>query len=75
MLTHAKILVWGAYNFEKMPKTRLRNVTEDYLKSRKNQTNGDRDLKYGKKIIGRVSSNRFRRVTCLLTPKFCSGCL
>ena len=73
MLTHAKILVWGAYNFEKMPKTGLRNVVEDYSKSRKNQTNGDRDLKYGKKIIGRVSSDRFRRVTCLLSQKFWSG--
>ena len=47
MHTHPKILVWGAYNFEKMPKTGLRNVGDVYLKSRKNQTNGDRDLKYG----------------------------
>ena len=47
MLPHAKILVLGAYNFKKMPKTGLRNVADVYLKSRKNQTNGDRDLKYG----------------------------
>ena len=49
MLTHPKILVWGAYNFEKMPKTGFRNVADVYSKSRKNQTNGDRDLKYGLK--------------------------
>ena len=49
MLTHLKILVWGAYNFEKMPKTWFRNVADGNLKSRKNQTNGDRDLKYGLK--------------------------
>ena len=49
MLTHPKILVWGAYNFEKMPKTGLWNVADVYSKSRKNQTNGDRDLKYGLK--------------------------
>ena len=68
MLTHPKILVWGAKHFEKLPKTGFRNVVDVYSKSRKYQINGDRDLKYGKKIIGRVSSNRFRRVTCLLTP-------
>ena len=49
MLAHAKILVLGAYNFEKMPKTGFRNVANVYLKARKNQTNGDRDLKYGLK--------------------------
>ena len=49
MLTHPKILVWGAYNFEKMPKTGFWNVTDVYSKSCKNQTNGDRDLKYGLK--------------------------
>ena len=49
MLTYPKILVWGAYNFEKMPKTGFRNVVDVNLKSRKNQTNGDRDLKYGLK--------------------------
>ena len=38
MLTHPEILVWGACNFEKMPKTGLRNVADVYLKSRKNQT-------------------------------------
>ena len=37
------------YNFEKMPKTGLRNVADLYSKSRKSQTNGDRDLKYGLK--------------------------
>ena len=47
MLTHPKILVWGAYNFEKMPKTGFLNVTDVYLKTRKNQTKGDRDFKYG----------------------------
>ena len=49
MLTHPQILFWGAYNFEKMPKTGFRNVADVNLKSRKNQTNGDRDLKYGLK--------------------------
>ena len=49
MLTHPKILVWGAYNFEKMPKTGFGNVADVNLKSCKNQTNGDRDLKYGLK--------------------------
>ena len=49
MLTHTKIFVWGAYNFEKMPKMGLRNVADVYSKSRKNQTNGDRDLKYSLK--------------------------
>ena len=49
MLTHQKILVWGAFNFEKLPKTGFRNVADVYSKSRKNQTNIDRDLKYGLK--------------------------
>ena len=49
MLTNPKILVWGAYTFEKMPKTGFWNVADVYSKSRKNQTNGDRDLKYGLK--------------------------
>ena len=49
MLTHPKILFWGAYNFEKMPKTGFRKVSDVYSKSCKNQTNGDRDLKYGLK--------------------------
>ena len=71
MLTHPKILVWGAYNFEKIPKTGFRNVVDVYSKSLNNQTNGDREI--GLKIIGRVSSNRFRRVTYLLIPKFWSG--
>ena len=51
MLTRLKILVWDAYNFEKMPKIESRNVTDVYSKSRKNQTNGDRDLKYGLKLL------------------------
>ena len=49
MLAHAKILVLGAYNFKKMPKTGFRNVAAVYSNARKNQTNGDRDLKYGLK--------------------------
>ena len=47
MLTHPKILFWGAYNYEKMPKTGFQNVADVYLKACKNQTNGERDLKYG----------------------------
>ena len=49
MLTHSKILVWGAYIFKKSPRRGFQNVTDVYSKSRKNQTNGDRDLKYGLK--------------------------
>ena len=49
MLTHPKTLVWGAYNFEKMPKTGFRNVADVYSKSHKNQTNCYRDLKCGLK--------------------------
>ena len=49
MLTNPKIFVWGAHNFEKMPKTGFPNVADVYSKSRKNQTNSDRDLKYGLK--------------------------
>ena len=49
MLTHPKILVWGAYNFEKRPKYGFRNVADVYSKSCKNQTNGDSDLKYSLK--------------------------
>ena len=51
MLIHAKILIRGAYKYEKMPKTGFRNVANVYLKARKNQTNGDRDLKYGLKWL------------------------
>ena len=51
MHTHPKIFVLGAYNFEKMPKTGFRNVADMYSKSCKNQTNGDRDLKYGLKWL------------------------
>ena len=46
MFTHPKILVWGTYNFEKMPKTGFRDVADVNLKSRKNQTNGDSCLLY-----------------------------
>ena len=49
MLSHLKILVWGAFNFEKLPKTEFQNVADMYPKACKNQTNGDRDLKYGLK--------------------------
>ena len=49
MLTHPKILICGAYNFEKMSKTGVRNVAYVYSKSCKNQTKGGRDLKYGLK--------------------------
>ena len=38
MLTHPKISVWGAYNFEKMPKTGFRNLVDVYSKSRKYNT-------------------------------------
>ena len=51
MLTNPKILVWGACNFEKNAKTGLRNVPDVYLKSCKNLNNGDRDLKYGLKLL------------------------
>ena len=51
MFFHPKILVWDAYNFEKMPKTGFWNVADVYSKSRKNQTNGDRDFKYGLKLF------------------------
>ena len=33
MLTHPKILVWGAYNFGKMPKTGFRNVADVLIPS------------------------------------------
>ena len=49
MLTNPTILVWGAFYFEKLPKTGFRNVAAMYSKACKNQTNGDRDLKYGLK--------------------------
>ena len=51
MLTHPKILICGAYNFEKMSKTGVRNVAYVYSKSCKNQTKGGRDLKYGLKWL------------------------
>ena len=44
MLNHPKILVWGAYNFEKVPKMGFQDVANAYSKSPKNQTKGDRDL-------------------------------
>ena len=49
MLSHSKILVWGASNFEKMPKMGFLIVVDVYSKSCKNQTKGDKDLKYGLK--------------------------
>ena len=49
MLTHPTILVWGAFYFEKLPKTGFQNVADMYSKACKNQTNGGRDLKYGLK--------------------------
>ena len=51
MQIKSKILVWDACNFEKVPKMGLRNwnVTNVYLKSCKNYTKGDRDIKYGLK--------------------------
>ena len=49
MQTDSKILVWGVFNFEKMPKTGLWNVADVYLKTSKNQTKGDTDPKYGSK--------------------------
>ena len=51
MQIQSKILVWGAWNFEKMPKTGLQKVVDVYSKSSKNQTKGDRDLKYGLKWL------------------------
>ena len=53
MLTHPEILVWGALNFEKLPKRGFRNVADMDSKACKNQTNGDRDLKYAlKRLVG-----------------------
>ena len=46
----SEILVWGAFNFEKMPKTRFWNVCDVYSKSLNNQTKGDRDLNFGLKL-------------------------
>ena len=51
MVICSKILVWGAYKFEKMPKTGFRNVGDMYSKACKNQTNGDRYLKYDLKLL------------------------
>ena len=51
MQTDSKILVWGAFNFEKRPKKGFRIVADGYSKSCKNQTKGDRDLKYGLKWL------------------------
>ena len=47
MQIQSKILAWGACNIQKMPKIGLLNVTDVYLRSSKNQSKGDRDLKYG----------------------------
>ena len=49
MLTHPTILVWGAFYFEKLPKTGFQYVADMYSKACKNLNNGGRDLKYGLK--------------------------
>ena len=49
METQSKIFVWGCCNFEKVLKTGFWNGADVYSKSSKNQTKGDRDLKYGLK--------------------------
>ena len=49
MQTQSKNSVWGVCNFKKIPKTGFWNVGDVYSKSCKNQTKGDRDLKYGLK--------------------------
>ena len=49
MFTHPKILVWGANNFEKMPKMGFLNVADVFSKFCRNQTKGHRNLKYGLK--------------------------
>ena len=49
MFFHPKILVWDAYNFEKVPKTGFWNVADVYSKSCESQTKGDTDLKLGLK--------------------------
>ena len=52
MHNHSKIMVRGACNFEKMPKSGFLNVGDVYSKSCENhQTKGDRDLKYGLKWL------------------------
>ena len=51
MQTQFKIVVWGACNFEKMPKTSFGNVGDVHYKSSKNQTDGERDLKYSSKWL------------------------
>ena len=51
MLTHPIILVWGAFYFEKLPKTGFWNGADMYSKACKNQTNGGRDLKCGLKLL------------------------
>ena len=49
MHNHSKIMVGGACNFQKIPKTGFWNVGDVYSKSCKHKTKGDRDLKYGLK--------------------------
>ena len=51
MQIQSKILAWGACNIKKMPKMGLLNVADVYSRSSKNQTKGDRDLKYGFKLL------------------------
>ena len=54
MQDQSKILVWGACNFEKMPKNQ---GLECCGRLSKNQTKGDWDLKYGFKwSLGRALS-------------------
>ena len=45
MRDQSKILVWGAFNFEKVPKTAFWSAADINSKSSKNQTKGGRDLK------------------------------
>ena len=49
MLIQPKILVWGAWNFQK--KRRKPNVDDMYSGSYKNQTKSDKDLQYGLKWL------------------------
>ena len=46
----SEILVWGSFNFEKMPKTGFWNVWDVYSISLNNQTKGDTDLKFSLKL-------------------------
>ena len=63
MLTHPKILIWGAKHYEKLPKTGFRNVTVTYSKACKNKLMVQRPQIW-LKMIASVSSKQFSRVTC-----------